>query len=317
MAPYKFYTADVFTNAIFGGNQLAVFPDARGIPGNQMQKIAREFNLSETAFVFPPAAPHHTKQLRIFTPGTELPFAGHPTIGTAHVLASIGEILLEEETTEVVFEEGVGPVSVAIHSEGGEPVSAYLCAAQLPKFGPTPPEASTIAAILSLSEDDLLVGEWSAAAVTCGVPFLFVPVGDRDALRRVSVNREHWSSYLKSFWAPHLYVFCFESERKGSDLRARMFAPAMGIEEDPATGAAASALAGYLGVRNSVSSGVLQWTVEQGFEMGRPSILDVQAEKVDGQIVAVRVGGQSVMVSEGAIEIPEGLLKNDRSTVCS
>ncbi len=311
MARYKFYTADVFTNALFGGNQLAVFPDARGIPGSLMQKIAREFNLSETAFVFPPADPRYTKRLRIFTPGTELPFAGHPTIGTAHVLASIGEIFLEQETTQVVFEEGVGPVRVAIHSQAGKPVSAYLTAAQLPKLGPTPPEPSTIAAILSLSEDDLLVGEWSSAAVSCGVPFLFVPVRDSDALRSASVNREHWNSYLKSFWAPHLYLFCFEPERKGSDLRARMFAPAMGIEEDPATGAAASALAGYLGVRNSISSGVLRWTVEQGFEMGRPSILDVQAEKVDGQIVAVRVGGQSVMVSEGVIEIPAELLKND------
>jgi len=310
MPRYKFYTADVFTNAIFGGNQLAVFPDAQGIPDHLMQKIAGEFNLSETAFVFPPTAPRHTKRLRIFTPGTELPFAGHPTVGTAHVLAAIGEILLEEETTKVVFEEGVGPVGVAIHSRGGKPVSAYLTAAQLPQFGPNPPELSTIATILCLNEDDLLGSEWSSAAVSCGVPFLFVPVRDRNALRRASVNRECWNSHLKSFWAPHLYLFCFDPERQGSDLRARMFAPAMGIEEDPATGAAASALAGYLGIRNSISSGVIQWTVEQGFEMGRPSILDVQAEKVDGQIVAVRVGGQSVMVSEGAIEIPEGLLKN-------
>ncbi|PIG93728.1 PhzF family phenazine biosynthesis protein [Gloeocapsopsis sp. IPPAS B-1203] len=310
MAKYRFYTADVFTDVIFGGNQLAVFPDARGIPDSLMQKIAREFNLSETAFVFPPVQSDRTKQLRIFTPGTELPFAGHPTIGTAHVLAAIGEILLEEETT-VIFEEGVGPVNVVIYAQNGQPVSAYLSAAQLPQVGPNPPEPSILAAILGLHEDDLLVGEWSSAAVSCGVPFLFVPVRDRNALRQASVSREHWNSYLKTFWAPHLYVFCFDPELPGSDLRARMFAPAMGIEEDPATGAAASALAGYLGDRNSISDGVIQWIVEQGFEMNRPSIINVQAQKVDGQIVAVRVGGQSVMVSEGVIEIPDELLNKN------
>ncbi|MBE9190643.1 PhzF family phenazine biosynthesis protein [Gloeocapsopsis crepidinum LEGE 06123] len=310
MAKYRFYTADVFTDVIFGGNQLAVFPDARGIPDSLMQNIAREFNLSETAFVFPPAQPDRTKHLRIFTPGTELPFAGHPTIGTAHVLAAIGEILLEEETT-VIFEEEVGPVNVVIYAQNGQPVSAYLTAAQLPQFGPNPPEPSIIAAILGLHEDDVLVGEWSSAAVSCGVPFLFVPVRDRNALCQASVNREHWNSHLKSFWAPHLYVFCFDPELQGSDLRARMFAPAMGIEEDPATGAAASALAGYLGDRYSSSHGVLRWIVEQGFEMNRPSMINVQAQKVDGHIVAVQVGGQSVMVSEGVIEIPERLLNKN------
>ena len=304
MARYKFYTADVFTNQIFGGNQLAVFPDGKGISSELMQKIAKEFNLSETAFVLPPQETNHTRQLRIFTPGTELPFAGHPTIGTAHVLAAIGEIPLPEETTEIVFEEGVGAVPVVIHSQGGKPISAYLTAAQLPEFSSNIPETAIIAQILSLQETDLLLGEWSPDAVSCGVPFLFVPLRSRSALGKVSINREYWQKYLKSYWAPHLYVFCFEPELEGSDLRARMFAPAMGIEEDPATGAAASALAGYLGVRDSNSDGLLQWRVEQGFEIARPSLLEVQAEKVKGQIVAVRVGGESVMVSEGTIEIP-------------
>jgi trans-2,3-dihydro-3-hydroxyanthranilate isomerase len=305
MVSYKFYTADVFTNKIFGGNQLAVFPDARGISSELMQKIAKEFNLSETAFVFPPQNPSHTRQLRIFTPGTELPFAGHPTIGTAYVLAAIGEIPLEDQSTTIVFEEGVGDVEVVINSQSGKPVSAYLTAAQLPEFGANPPEAAIIAEILSLQAEDLLLGEWSPAAVSCGVPFLFVPVRDRATLGKVSINRESWQKYLQAYWAPHLYVFCFEPELEGSALRARMFAPAMGIAEDPATGAAASALAGYLGIRDSTANGLLQWRVEQGLEMGRPSLLEVQAEKVAGQIVTVKVGGQSVMVSEGIIEIPK------------
>ena len=304
MAKYKFYTADVFTEHIFGGNQLAVFPDARGLNKDLMQAIAKEFNLSETAFVFPPENSSNTKKLRIFTPATELPFAGHPTVGTAYVLASIGAISLQETKTEIVFEEGVGFVPVSIYAQAGQPVSSYLTAAKLPEFGDDLISSDIIAQALSLREKDLLLGEWSPQAASCGVPFLFIPVRDRDALARAVLNREYWHKYLKSSWAPDLYIFCLDPERKESDIRSRMFAPSMGIEEDPATGAAASALAGYLGVRNSTKDGIVKWQVEQGFEMGRPSILQVEAEKVNGQIVRVRVGGRSIMVSEGTINIP-------------
>ncbi len=305
MVSYKFYTADVFTNRIFGGNQLAVFPNAKGLSSKLMQKIAKEFNLSETAFVLPPQNSNNTRQLRIFTPGTELPFAGHPTIGTAYVLAAIGAIPLQARSTEIVFEEGVGDVRVVIYSQDSKPVSAYLTTAQLPEFIPNPPEPGIIAQILSLKAEDLPLEEWSPAAVSCGVPFLFVPVCNRNALSKISLNLELWQKHLQAYQAPHLYVFCFDSELEGSHLRARMFAPAMGITEDPATGAAASALAGYLGVRDATENSLLQWRVEQGFEMGRPSILEVEAKKTAGQIVKVRVGGQSVMVGEGTIAIPE------------
>lgn len=302
---YRFYTADVFTDRVFGGNPLAVFPQAHGLAADQMRLVAREFNLSETVFVLPAEQPGHTRRLRIFTPGAELPFAGHPTIGTAHVLASIGEIALGGEVTHIVFEEGVGPVPVAIHGEAGQPVFAKLTAAKLPEFGPQPPPVETIAAALSLDVSDLLRGETEPQAVSCGVPFLFVPVRDRDAVRRVHVNRALWERTISPFWAPHLYVFAYDPELRGSNLRARMFAPAMGIEEDPATEAAATAMAGYLGVRDSASEGTLRWVIEQGFEMGRPSILHVEADKgIDG-ITAIRVGGSSVLVSEGTMVVPE------------
>ena len=304
MARYKFYTADVFTEQIFGGNQLAVFPDARGLDTDLMQKIAKEFNLSETAFVFLPEKSSNTKKLRIFTPAVELPFAGHPTVGTAYVLASIGAIPLEETQTEIVFEEGVGLVPVSIYARAGKPVSSYLTAAKLPEFNDNLISSDIIAPILSLEKKDLLLGEWSPQAASCGVPFLFIPVRDRDALARASLNREYWHKHLKSSWSPDVYLFCLDPEQEDSDIRSRMFAPSMGIEEDPATGAAASALAGYLGVRNSTTDGIVKWQVEQGFEMGRPSILQVEAEKANGQIVKVRVGGRSIMVSEGFIEIP-------------
>jgi trans-2,3-dihydro-3-hydroxyanthranilate isomerase len=302
---YLFYTADVFTDRIFGGNPLAVFPEARGLRVPQMRDAARELNLSETVFVFPAELPRHTRRLRIFTPSAELPFAGHPTIGTAHVLAAIGEIPLERDVTNIVFEEGVGPVPVTIRAQDGRPVFAQLAAARLPEFGPPPPPPETIATTLSLHPSDLLTAEAGPQAVSCGVPFLFVPVRNREAIRRVRVNREQWERSFSSYWAPHLYVFACDAELNGSSLRARMFAPALGIEEDPATGAAATALAGYLGVRDGRSDATLRWRIEQGFEMGRPSILHVEADKRDGAIISIRVGGASVLVSDGAMEVPD------------
>jgi trans-2,3-dihydro-3-hydroxyanthranilate isomerase len=220
-------------------------------------------------------------------------------------LASIGEIALERDVTNIVFEEGVGPVPVRIHARDGRPIFAQLAAPRLPEFGPPPPSLETIAATVSLYPSDLLRAEAGPQAVSCGVPFLFVPVRDKEAIRRVRVNREQWERSLSSYWAPHLYVFAYDAEVNGSSLRARMFAPALGIEEDPATGAAATALAGYLGVRDGRSDATLRWRIEQGFEMGRPSILHVEADKRDGAIISIRVGGASVLVSEGTMEVPD------------
>lgn len=305
MARYQFFTVDVFTRTVFGGNPLAVFPDATGLSAENMQSIAKEFNLSETAFVLPPDNPAHTRRVRIFTPGTELPFAGHPTLGTAHVLASIGQVELTGDATEIVFEEGVGPVRVSIQSRGSTPYSACLTAAQDPVFGPAPPDDAILAEVLSLTAEDLMTEDLRPMAVSCGVPFLFIPVRDRSALGRIAVDLSVWRRHLQHFWAPDLYVICFDPEQSGSDLRARMFAPSLGIGEDPATGAAATALGGYLADSDRISDGVYRWQVEQGFEMGRPSLLQVEVEKAGGRIDAIRVCGQSVMVSEGDFHLSD------------
>src|SRR4051812_9357121 len=151
----RYFTADVFTDHMFGGNQLAVFPDARDIPPELMPRIAREFNYSETTFVLPPSDPKHTRRVRIFTPGGELQFAGHPTVGTAHVLAAVGAIELTGRETRIVLEEGVGPVPVLVRAERGRPVFAQLSAAQLPQVGAPPPDSRTLAAMLSLEPRDL------------------------------------------------------------------------------------------------------------------------------------------------------------------
>ena len=302
-ATARYLTADVFTDRRFGGNQLAVFPDARAISPELMPQIAREFNYSETTFVLPPTNPAHTAKVRIFTPGGELQFAGHPTVGTAHVLATIGAVPLAGNETHIVLEEGVGPVPVVIRAEGGKPTFVQLSAAKLPEVGPPPPSSKTLAAMLSLPIDALCDGEMSPQAVSCGTPFLFVPLRDRAAVANARIRVDLWESALASYVTDKVFVFAMDGEGPGSDVRARMFAPGIGVPEDPATGSACVALGGYLAERDPRFDGTLRWVVEQGFEMGRPSILDVEADKNDGVVTAARVGGKTVIVCEGTMTI--------------
>lgn len=308
---YGYHTLDVFTDRVFGGNPLAVFPHADGIPGGVMASIARELNLSETVFVLRPASADGTRRLRIFTPGAELPFAGHPTLGTAHLLAALGEPGLEaadDALAQVLFEEGIGPVRVTIRREAGMPVFTQLTAAQAPEMGPRPPSRERLARLLGLEVGDVLAGDWSPAAVSCGVPFLFVPLASRSAVARARMDHGVWANELKSYWAPQVFVFAREAEMPGSDIRARMFAPGLGVPEDPATGSAVAALGGYLAGRPGQRDGLLQRTIEQGFEMGRPSLLYLEADVTNGRADAVRVGGRSVLVGQGEIDIPDDLL---------
>lgn len=297
----RYHTLDVFTDRPFGGNPLAVFPDARGLPGAWMQRIARELNLSETVFVLPPEA-GGTRRARIFTPGVELPFAGHPTVGTALLLAWLGEVDAAGGETEIVLEEGVGPVPVRIRAEGGRAVFAQLAAAQRPEVGPPPPSPEALAAVLGVKEDEIGSGDRAPAAVSCGVGFTIVPVRDREVLGRVRLSPAEWERTLANGWAPHVYAAA-PHEGDARRFQVRMFAPAMGIPEDPATGAAACAFAGYLAMREG-SDGSLAWTVDQGIEMGRPSVLHLEADVAGGQVTAVRVGGGAAPVSEGWMEVP-------------
>lgn len=302
--PVRFVTADVFTDRTFGGNQLAVFPDAQGIDSALMQDIAREFNFSETTFVLPPTDPAHTARVRIFTPGGELPFAGHPTVGTAHVLAATGAVRLTGESTKIVFEETVGPVPVTIRAKGGQPVFTQLTAAKRPEVGPPPPSSALLARMLSLEPKSLRSGAFSPESVSCGVPFLFVPLVDRAAVAAARLKLDLWEELLGGYVTSKVFVFAEEAERPGSDVRARMFAPGIGVPEDPATGSAVVGLAGYLGARDARRDGTLRWIVEQGFEMGRPSILEAEADKKDGEVIATRVGGSTVIVTTGEMTLP-------------
>jgi trans-2,3-dihydro-3-hydroxyanthranilate isomerase len=300
----SFYTADVFTGEMFGGNQLAVFPASGGLDARLMQAIARELNLSETVFVFPPDDLTHTRKLRIFTPGTELPFAGHPTLGTAFVLASIGQLALDGASTSIVFEEGVGPISVTIRAEGGRPTYCELTVARLPEFGPPPPPVDEIAAVLSLRPDEIRRDGFSPRAASCGVPFFLVPLRDDKALARARPDLSVWQRSFSNWWAPHLYPFVETAGHNSADIRARMFAPGMGIVEDPATGAAAAALGGYLAATQPPGNGTLRWVVDQGIEMGRPSRMHIECGRDGDRVVAVRLGGSAVMVAEGNLALP-------------
>jgi trans-2,3-dihydro-3-hydroxyanthranilate isomerase len=301
MPSFSYVTADVFTSQRFGGNQLAVFPDANELPPELMQPIAREFNFSETTFVLAPTDPRYTRRVRIFTPTGELPFAGHPTVGTAYVLAVTGGIALTGAETRIVFEEGVGPIPVMIRATRGVPDFAQLSVAKLPEFGPPPPSSRDLARLLGLADQDLLDGAMGPEAASCGLPFLFVPVRDRRALARAVPRLDEFERVLGGYTTSHVFVFCADPELPGSHYRARMFAPTVGVIEDPATGSACAAFGGYLGKRDARADGTLTWVVEQGFEMGRPSILHVEVDKRGGRITAVRVGGDSLLVMKGEL----------------
>ncbi len=299
MPSFQFLTADVFTSARFGGNQLAVFPNAQDLDPALMPCIAREFNFSETTFVLPPKDPKHTRKVRIFTPGGELQFAGHPTVGTAFILATIGDVRLTGAETRIVLEEGVGPVPVTIRAQDGKPGFAQLSVAQLPQYGPPAPSAADLASALGLEAGDVLSNDWHAEAVSCGTMFLFVPLRNRAALARARVRPDDFERVLKGYVTEKVFLFCDEPELPGSHYRARMFAPTIGVPEDPATGSACVGFGGYLAKRDQRADGTLRWVVEQGFEMGRPSILEVEVDKKAGAVAAVRVGGNSVLVTRG------------------
>ncbi|HET6463386.1 MAG TPA: PhzF family phenazine biosynthesis protein [Candidatus Krumholzibacteria bacterium] len=301
---YPYWTADVFTDRAFAGNPLAVVADATGLSTEQMQAIAHEFNLSETTFVLPPEEPEHTFRLRIFTPATELEFAGHPTVGSAFVLAHAGRIQLDGDKTRIVFGENVGPVRVDIRAFKGKPVSSQLWVAQLPEVGPPAPESESIAVALGLDPDDVLDDARDhPASLSCGTPYLFVPLRSLAAVRRARVNYEWWNRTMNTRWTQGVFLFSHETEAKEATVQARMFAPVFGIEEDPATGSAAAAFAGYMLRRDGLAEGTARWIIDQGIEMGRPSRMEVEADVADGKVTAVRVAGPSVVISEGHLEV--------------
>jgi trans-2,3-dihydro-3-hydroxyanthranilate isomerase len=295
---YHYYICDVFTDTRFGGNQLAVLPEARGLSDRQMQQVAREFNFSESTFVLAPER-GHTRRVRIFTPTTEIPFAGHPNVGTAFVLGTTGAFGSIEQPVTVTFEEKAGLVPVAIRRRDGT-LWCELSAPERLSLGKTV-SAESLASAVSLAPSDVVTTTHLPQVASVGLPFLVAELKDRDALERARVNAPGFDAIAAQGIRPDIHLYTKSADEV--DIRARMFAPFDGVPEDPATGSANCALAGLLSHYDRATDGTLSWRIAQGVEMGRPSILEASAEKRDRVVLATRVGGASVMVSNGMIDV--------------
>jgi trans-2,3-dihydro-3-hydroxyanthranilate isomerase len=300
MRRLHYHRVDVFTDRAFGGNPLAVFTNGRGLSTETMQAIAKEFNLSETTFVVPPDDAKHDWRVRIFTPGHELPMAGHPTVGTSFVLAREHLIRRDATETTIILEEGVGPVPVRVEFSGGEPSYAEM-SQPLPRFGPRVEDRRAVAAMLSLDVADI-DESLPLEVVSCGVPFLYVPLRSLDAARRARPRADLMDEARDV--PPQVFIFTRETEGAGSTVHSRMFAPGLGITEDPATGGASGPLGCYLVRYGVVPRGAAAEIVsEQGIEMGRPSLIHIRIESAGDEITAVKVGGQCHFAGEGFIEV--------------
>jgi trans-2,3-dihydro-3-hydroxyanthranilate isomerase len=300
---YRFLQLDVFTGTPFEGNQLAVFPEPHGLSDAQMQRIANEMSFSESTFVFPAAGPGDVK-MRIFTPHSELPMAGHPTIGTTFALALEGTIAAGRES--FVFELGVGPTPVSLEWNAGSLSFAWMTQ-KLPEFGPVIADRAALAAATGVAATDLIPGV-PVQLVSCGVPFLFVPLATRAAVDAAIIDRRSLTRCFEAAGMTEFPVFFFTPERAaaadGATAYSRMLSPSFGIAEDPATGGASGPLASYLLRYGLVTAEAARAMVSlQGVAMGRPSRIHMSLDSDGDRITRVRVGGESVLVGRGELNV--------------
>ena len=294
---YNFYTCDVFTDTRFGGNPLAVLPNAEGLSTRQMQQVAREFNYSESTFVL--RSEKYTRRVRIFTPTQEVPFAGHPNIGTAFTLASIGELGNIEGETKITFEEEAGLVPITIRKT----TAGLWCELMAPEpltLG-KPMSVDLIASALSLSPEDIVTSIHQPQVASVGLPFIMVELKHRAALENSRSYLPAMEEIHKKGIMPDILVYIHSEDE--FDIRARVFAPLDGVPEDPATGSAHCALVAMLSHYHPEAEGDYRWRIAQGVEMKRPSILDARTEKRSGVVTGVWVAGTCQMVTEGYIEV--------------
>ena len=293
----RFVTLDVFTEKRFTGNPLAVVLEPDGLDDAAMQTLAREFNFPETVFVFSAENSAHRAKLRIFTPARELPFAGHPTVGTAVLLGRIDGAGSRDFTVE----EKIGPVSCHVTSTGPDSGRAQFNLPQLPQHAGKVGDNAAIAAALSIKPEDIGFGDFAPAFWSAGNPFALVPLASLDAIRRCRAVEANWNAAFGTDSHNAAYMFCRQTE-EGNDFHARMFAPRYGIAEDPATGSAAAAFAGLLAARGNLPDGEHVVRIEQGYEMGRPSLMELTLNMGGGKLTGASIGGSAVVVMEGVIE---------------
>ena len=299
----NFHTLDVFTAVKFSGNPLAVVLDADALSTEQMQTIAREFNLSETIFVLKPENPANTAKVRIFLPNAEIPFAGHPTVGCAILLASMKHKPGCAFETMIRLEENAGLVPVKV-TRIGERATAMFTAPIVPfAVDALLPSPAAIAEALALQAADIGFGGHEISLIQGGPGILFIPVATREALASSRVTEPGWSSITNSVGVSLAYLYTRGGDNPKTAFRGRMYAPASGIAEDPATGAATALLAVQLLSAEKLADGTHKWELEQGYEMGRPSQLRLEVDVRSGKLTAVRVAGQAVPVMEGVLDI--------------
>ena len=298
----RFYILDVFTDEAYAGNPLAVVLDAEGLDSARCQAIAREFNLSETVFVFAPRDPVNTARLRIFTPARELPFAGHPTVGTAALLALVrAPEMIARQHLGIVLEEQVGLVDCTVRRVQGR-VRASFTLPHLPEQVGQPPLVADLAALLALQPEQVGGFGHHPTVLSAGVPFVCVPVVDRAAVTAASPAIDRWDEVLDGIGGPSaVFLYCQDPETAGAHYHARMFAPAFGLHEDPATGSAVAAFAGAVVRFDTLADGDHTLIVEQGFAMGRPSFITLGLNMVDGALTEASIGGGVVVVADGTL----------------
>ncbi len=294
----RYHILDVFTAVPLAGNPLAVVLDSQGLDAPAMQRIAREFNLSETVFVRPPADPIHTASLRIFTPATELPFAGHPTVGTAVLLAKLqAPDLLAGQDVGLVLEEGVGPVSCSVRHRRGEAPHASFDVPRLPDHAGAAPSRGDAAALLGLEIEAIGFAGHEPTCFSAGVPFTFIPLASTEALGRVVLRGSPGQG------GGPFYLYAPDGSGRPHAFRTRMMASGLGISEDPATGAAAAAFPAVLLQAGGLGEGDHDCTLQQGVEMGRPSLIGAAFSVEGGRLGRIAIGGSAVLVAEGFLDL--------------
>lgn len=300
---YAFHIVDVFSSTPFGGNQLAVLPNAAGISTEGMQKIAREFNFAETTFVLPKNDPANTCRVRIFSPRAELDFAGHPTVGTACALV-MKQHVRGGAPTQLVLEENIGLVTVDVAERNGGFHGTLTLSGKIdaPTGAPSPTD---LAAVLSIEPAE--VSQVFFAGV--GVPFCFAQLNSSAVVDRAAINRAAWAVMLSRAWSSNVFFFSGEL-RDGGKLYARMCAPTLGVEEDSATGSACAALVGAMASKPDFGGTVYRLSIQQGVLMGRPSDIEAEARKSGGVVTSVSVGGATTYIASGEIEVPNSALES-------
>jgi len=298
---YAFHIVDVFSSVPFGGNQLAILPDAAGISAEGMQKIAREFNFGETTFVLPKNDPANTCRVRIFSPRTELEFAGHPSVGTACALV-MNQHVRPGDPIRLTLEENIGPVTVDVTQRNGGFHGTLTLSGKIeaPVGAPSPAD---LAAVLSIEPSEVRQSFFAGV----GVPMCFAHLISKEAVDRAAINRPAWAATLSRAWSPHIFFFAGNLQ-DGGRLYARMWAPALGVEEDNATGSACAALVGAVASKPDFGGTAYRLSIQQGVLVGRRSEMEAEARKSGGVVTSVSVGGATVAVASGELEVPPSAL---------